>query len=58
MNELVRYEYNGFNSIFSIKSEYISSVCTRYGNTLKFNYNVTTELLTVFGDHNVILYFQ
>lgn len=51
---LIRKEYNGTNSLFSIKAEYITDVFDTYGNILKFEYNIPSEKLTIFGDYDGI----
>lgn len=51
---LIRKEYNGTNSLFFIKAEYITDVWDNEGNRLKFNYNIPNEKLTIFGDYEGI----
>jgi hypothetical protein len=51
---LIRKEYNGTNSLFSIKTEYITDVWDNEGNRLKFDYNIPNEKLTIFGDYGGI----
>jgi hypothetical protein len=51
---LIRKEYNGTNSLFFIKAEYIKDVCDNEGNRLKFEYNIPNEKLTIFGDYEGI----
>lgn len=51
---LIRKEYDGNNSLFSIKSKFITDVWDSKGNTLKFYYNIPNEKLTIFGDYEGI----
>lgn len=51
---LIRKEYNENNSLFTIKAEYITDVWDTIGNRLKFDYNVSNEVLTIFGDYEGI----
>lgn len=43
--------YDGNNSLFFIKAEYIIGVWDKEGNKLKFYYNIQNEKLTIFGDY-------
>lgn len=52
--KLIRKEYNETNSLFFIKSKYITDVWDIDGNRLKFEYNILNEKLTIFGDHESI----
>lgn len=51
---LIRKEYNGTNSLFSIKAKCITNVWDTEGNRLKFEYNIPNEKLTIFGDYDGI----
>lgn len=43
---LIRKFYNGTNSIFFIKADYIKVVFNNEGNSLKFDYNISNGILT------------
>ena len=51
---LIRQNYDGINSLFSIKAKYITDTFDTEGNKLKFEYNISKEKLTVFGDYKSI----
>lgn len=51
---LTRKEYNGNNSLYFIKAEYITDVWDTEGNRLKYEYDIPNAELTIFGDYNGI----
>lgn len=51
---LIRTEYNGINSIFFIKAQYVTDVWDTESNKLKYVYTIVDEKLTILGDYEAI----